>query len=294
MNRLSRDKRKMILSMLVEGSSMRSTARTVDVSINTVVKLMRDSGQVAADYHDARVRSVTAQRVQCDEIWSFCYAKQRNVGTAKAAPSGAGDVWTWTALDSDTKLMIAYTVGGRDADVAFAFIEDLRSRLANRVQLTTDGWGAYQPAVGYEFGADGVDYAMLVKIYGEPDQEDQRRYSPAKCLAVEQRQVYGDPDPAAISTSHVERHNLSMRMGMRRFTRLTNAFSKKVENHYLMVALYMLHYNWVRVHSSLRVTPAMEAGLTDTLHDMDWIVDLVDAAEPPPRRPDTYRKRLRS
>ena len=290
MNKLSRDKRKLILNLLVEGSSMQSIARTVGVSINTVTKLLVDAGTACAAYHDATVRNVASKRVQCDEIWAFVYAKQKNVEAAKAAPEGAGDVWTWTALDSDSKLLISYEIGTRDAGTAYEFIHDLKDRLANRVQLTTDGHRPYLEAVEDAFGA-GIDYAMLVKIYGEASREERRRYSPAKCLASEKRRIEGDPDPAAISTSHVERHNLSMRMGMRRFTRLTNAFSKKLANHLHMASLYAVHYNFLRLHKTLRVTPAMEAGLTDTLHDFDWLVDLIDAAAPKPNRPKTYRKR---
>ncbi len=290
MNKLSRDKRKLILNLLVEGSSMQSIARTVGVSINTVTKLLVDAGEACAAYHDQTVRNVAAKRVQCDEIWAFVYAKQKNVEAAKAAPQGAGDVWTWTALDSDSKLLISYEIGTRDAGTAYEFIHDLKNRLANRVQLTTDGHRPYLEAVEDAFGG-AIDYGMLVKIYGEASQEERRRYSPAKCLASEKRRIEGDPDPAAISTSHVERHNLSMRMGMRRFTRLTNAFSKKLENHLHMASLYAVHYNFLRIHKTLRVTPAMEAGLTDTLHDFDWLVDLIDAAAPKPNRPKTYKRR---
>ena len=202
----------------------------------------------------------------------------------------AGDAWTWAALDADTKLVVSYDVGDRSAGTAFEFIHDLKDRLASRVQLTTDGHRVYLEAVESAFGG-GIDYAMLVKIYGEATEEERRRYSPGKCLATDKRRILGDPDPAHVSTSYIERQNLSMRMGMRRFTRLTNAFSKKLENHYHMVSLYFVHYNFVKVHGSLRVTPAMAAGLTETLHDMDWLVDLVDAAAPEPNRPKTYRKR---
>ncbi len=289
MNRLPRDKRIQILNMLVEGMSMRAIARVAGVSFNTVSKLMIDAGKVCAAYHDETVREVTARRVQCDEIWAFVYAKEKNVETAKAAPEGAGDVWTWTALDSDSKLMISFDVGGRDAGIAHDFMHDLKARIANRVQLTTDGYGAYLEAVESAFGG-AVDYAQLVKIYGEAPEPERRRYSPAKCRGAEKRSITGDPDPAAISTSHVERHNLSIRMGLRRFTRLTNAFSKKAENHYWLFALYAVHYNFVRVHKTLRVTPAMEAGLTDTLHDMGWLADLIEAAQPKPNRPRTYKK----
>ena len=280
----------MILSLLVEGSSMRSISRTVGVSINTVTKLLEDAGAACAEYHDFTVRNVRSKRVQCDEIWAFCYAKQKNVERAKAAPMGAGDVWTWTALDSDSKLILSYEVGDRSAGTAYEFIHDLKNRLANRVQLTTDGYGTYLEAVRDAFGGH-IDYSMLVKIYGEAPEEERRRYSPARCLSTEQRRISGDPNEKHVSTSHVERQNLSMRMGMRRFTRLTNAFSKKVENHLHSCSLYFVHYNFVRIHKSLRVTPAMQAGLTDTLHDMDWLVDLVEAAAPTPDRPKRYRTR---
>lgn len=290
MNKLSREKRITILNLLVEGMSMRATARAAGVSFNTVKKLLIDAGQACAAHHDAAVRNVRARRVQCDEIWSFVYAKQKNVETAKAAPEGAGDVWTWTALDSDSKLMISYDMGARDAGVAYTLMHDLKDRISTRIQLTTDGLNVYLEAVEDAFGG-AIDYAMLVKIYGEATEEERRRYSPAKCLAAEKRRIEGDPDPAAISTSHVERHNLSIRMSLRRFTRLTNAFSKKIQHHFWLFAIYATHYNFVRVHGSLRVTPAMEAGLTDTLHDMGWLVDLVDESAPKPRRPKSYRKR---
>ena len=270
---------------------MRSTSRIEEVSINTVTKLLVDTGNACAAYHDATVRNVPSKRIQCDEIWSFCYAKDKNVERAKAAPQGAGDVWTWTALDSDSKLIVSYEIGDRYARTAFDFMHDLKGRLGNRVQLTTDGHRVYLEAVESAFGG-AIDYAMLVKIYGEPEELERRRYSPAKCLDTRHVRICGKPDPTAISTSHVERHNLSMRMGMRRFTRLTNAFSKKLENHLHMVSLYAVHYNFCRIHKSLRVTPAIEAGLTNTLHNMDWLMDLVEAAAPKPRRPKTYRPRI--
>lgn len=277
MNKLPLHKRVMILSLLVEGSSMRSISRTVGVSINTVTKLLVEAGEACAAYHDEAVRDVKASRVQCDEIWSYCYAKQKNVGKAKAAPDGAGDVWTWTALESETKLILAWEVGDRSVQTAIEFMDDLRARLANRVQLMTDGHKAYLEAVEGAFGGD-VDFAQLVKLYGDdPNRGPERKYSPSVCKGAKKRIVEGRPDKAAISTSHVERHNLTMRMGMRRFTRLTNAFSKKLENHLHMLSLYFVHYNFCRVHKSLRMSPAMAAGVSNTLRDMEWIVSLIDA-----------------
>ena len=224
-------------------------------------------------------------------IWSFCYAKQKHVPTAKAALAGAGDVWTWTAIDADTKLIIAYEIGDRSAATGFEFMNDLRLRLANWVQLTTDGHAAYLSAVEGSFGAD-IDYAMLVKQYGQPaGAEQERRYSPPECIGIDVRRVEGYPHSDHISSSYVERQNLTMRMGMRRFTRLTNAFSKELENHLHMLSLYFAHYNLCRRHMILRVSPAMAAGLTDVLHDLKWIVDLIETRTPPPTRPRTYRKR---
>lgn len=278
--------------MLVEGVSMRSVSRIADVSIVTISKLLVDAGEACAAHHDEYVVNVKASRVQCDEIWAFCYAKQKNVPKAKTAPVGAGDVWTWTAIDRDTKLLIAYEVGDRSGATAREFIADLRNRLANRVQLTTDGHKVYLEAVDKAFGID-VDYAQLIKIYGnEPGNTTDVRYSPGECIGIEKRPVMGKPVEADISTSHVERQNLNMRMGMRRFTRLTNAFSKKVANHMAMVALYTTHYNFVRIHKSLRMTPAMAAGLTTELRDTEWIVSLIDARAPKPNRPKTYRPRI--
>jgi IS1 family transposase len=267
MNKLDVAKRAQILAMLCEGSSMRSVSRLCDVSINTVSKLLVDAGRFCAGFHDAKVRGVKAKRVQVDEIWSFTGAKQKNVPTMKAPMDGAGDTWTWTAIEADTKLIVSHFVGGRDGDCAAMFIDDLRSRLANRVQLTSDGHKAYLNAVEGAFGAD-VDYAMLVKLYGASPDSVKGRYSPADCTGIIKTPIEGKPDMAHVSTSYAERQNLTMRMSMRGFTRLTNAFSKKFENHAHMVAIYAVHYNWLRVHKSLRVTPAMAAGLTDKL--MSW------------------------
>lgn len=279
MNKLPRAKRIQILSMLCEGSSMRSISRVVDVSINTVAKLLVDAGETCAAYHDEYVRGVKARRIQCDEIWSFCYAKQKNVATAKRKDLAYGDAWTWTALDSDSKLLVSYLVGGRDSAYAMALMDDLQERLANRVQLTTDGHKAYLEAVEGAFGAD-VDYAMLVKLYGESP-EAEKRYSPAQCIGARKTAIEGNPDPNHISTSHVERQNLTMRMQMRRFTRLTNGFSKKVANHCHMVALYTVWYNFVKMHKTLKMTPAMVARVSDRLWSVGDIVDLIEVAEAP-------------
>ena len=281
MNKLDIKTRVTILNLLVEGSSMRSISRITGVSINTVTKLLEDAGRACAAYHDVTVRNVKAAQVQCDEIWSFCYAKDKNVATAVAAPEGAGDVWTWTAIDRDSKMILAFEVGDRSADTARDFMFDLADRLANRVQLTTDGYGAYLKAVGDAFAAD-IDYAMLIKLYGEPTgvKGHERKYSPAECTGAKKEPIFGKPDPAMISTSHVERQNLTMRMGMRRFTRLTNGFSKKLENHLHMLSLYFVHYNFVRIHKTLKMTPAMAAGVSDTLHDMTWLAGMIEAAAP--------------
>ena len=290
MNKLPSAKRAAILTALCEGASMRSTSRMADVSINTVAKLLEDAGEACAAHHDATVRGVKAKRVQCDEIWSFCYAKAKNVETAKAAPEEAGDVWTWTALEADTKLIVSYLVGGRDAGYAHAFMEDVAGRLANRVQLTTDAHRPYLQAVEGAFGAD-VDYAMLVKLYGDAPESAKGRYSPPECKGARKTRVQGRPDPAHVSTSYVERHNLTMWMHMRRFTRLTNGFSKKALNHAHMVALYTCWYNFVRIHKTLRVTPAMAAGLTDRLWSMEDVVALLDAREAPAAKRGPYKPR---
>ena len=289
MNRLPTNRRVQILSMMVEGSSMRSISRVVGVSINTVTKLLIQAGVACAAYHDEHVQDVKCARVQCDEIWSFCYAKGKNVKTAKAAPSFAGNVWTWTALDSDSKMILSWMVGDRDYNSAVQFMSDLEMRLANRVQLTTDAHRAYLNAVEDTFGPD-VDYAQLIKLYGEPKEKGpERKYSPAICTGAKKKRIEGKPNPEYVSTSHVERHNLTMRMSMRRFTRLTNAFSKKIENHIHMLSLYFLHYNFCRIHKSLRVSPAMEAGVADALYDMKWIVGLIDARAPKPGRRGSYK-----
>lgn len=279
-----------ILSMLCEGSSMRSISRVTGVSINTVSKMLVDAGNACAAFHDGVVRNVKSEHIQADEVWSFCYAKQKNVAAAKAAPEEAGDVWTWTALDADSKMIVSFLVGGRDADYASAFINDLASRLANRVQLTTGGHAAYLEAVEGAFGGE-VDYAMLVKIYGEPKGASQeRRSSPGECCGTRKDVIEGEPDNKKISTSYVERSNLSLRMHIRCFTRLTKAFSKKFENHVHMVSLYTVFYNFVRIHKTLKMSPAMAAAVTDELLEMGDIVKLIDAAAPKPGRPKSFRK----
>jgi IS1 family transposase len=288
MNRLSTEDRARILHLLCEGMSIRSITRLTGVSKNTVAKLLVDAGKACTAYHDANVRAVPAKRVQVDEIWSFTYAKQKNVPTAKAAPETAGDTWTWTAIDADSKLIVSYLVGGRDAEYAMWFMDDLASRLANRVQLTSDGHKAYLQAVEGAFGCD-VDYAQLVKMYG-PTITAPGRYSPAECTGAKKVPVMGSPDYAGVSTSYVERQNLTMRMHMRRFTRLTNAFSKKVENHAHAVALHMMYYNFVRIHKTLRVTPAMAAGVSDRLWEIGDIAALVDAADAKPTKRGPYKK----
>jgi IS1 family transposase len=290
MNKLPLAKRVQILAMLCEGSSMRSISRVADVSINTVSKLLVEAGEACLAIHDKEVRNVKASRIQCDEIWSFCYAKAKNVSDAKAAPEGAGDVWTWTALDSDSKLMVAYFIGDRGAESAMYLMDNLQSRLSNRVQLTTDGYRAYLEAVEGAFGGD-IDYAQLVKLYGElGGHSPERRYSPMVCTGALKRKVEGNPDPRHVSTSHVERMNLSIRMQTRRFTRLTNAFSKKFDNHVHALALYFCFYNFCRIHKSLRVTPAMAAGITDRLWSLEDVVAKIDELAPAPKPRGPYKK----
>lgn len=292
MNKLDAKTRALIIRLLVEGNSIRATSRIADVSKNTVNKLLIDAGKACAAYHDEHVRGVAATHVQADEIWAFCYAKQKNVAAAKAAPAEAGDIWTWTALDPASKLMISYTVGDRSQRTAREFMFDLAARIEGRCQLTTDGHGAYLKAVADAFGGD-VDYAMLVKQYGDPTgtKGHERKYSPAECTGAIKEPILGKPDMAMVSTSHVERQNLTMRMGMRRFTRLTNAFSKKAENHAYAVALHFMHYNFCRTHKSLRMTPAMAAGLSASPWEVEDIVALVDAAEPAPKKRGPYKPR---
>lgn len=274
MNKLPLAKRCQIIAALVEGSSLRSTARMVGVSLNTVTKLLVDVGHACAAYQHVALRDLPCRRLQVDEIWSFCGMKQRNIPEGREGEIGIGDVWTFTAIDAETKLVPCWLVGLRDADHAIHFVTDLASRLSNRVQLTTDGHRMYLSAVEEAFGG-AVDYAMLVKIYGRPP-ADESRYSPAECIGCEQHRIEGNPDPDHISTSFVERQNLTMRMRMRRFTRLTNAFSKKLANHEAAIALHFMHYNFVRRHLTLRMPPALKAGVTDHLWTIEEVVRRTD------------------
>lgn len=285
--------RALIIRLLVEGNSIRATSRIADVSKNTVTKLLEDAGKACAKFHDENVRDVEAKHVQADEIWAFCYAKAKNVEGAKAAPEDAGDIWTWTAMDRDSKLMISYTVGDRSQHTAREFMFDLAGRLATRIQLTTDGHGGYLKAVTDAFSGD-VDYAMLIKHYGDltGQKGHERKYSPAVCTGAKKEAIFGKPDMDQVGTSHIERQNLTMRMGMRRFTRLTNAFSKKAENHAYAVALHFMHYNFCRIHKTLRVTPAMAANLVGSPWTVDDIVALVEKAEnAKPKTRGPYKKK---
>lgn len=292
MNKLSADDRARILHLLCEGMSIRAVTRTTGTSKNTVVKLLNDAGAALGAYQDHVFRNLQCERVQVDEIWSFTYAKERNVAKAVAAPEVAGDTWTWTAIDADSKLVFSVMVGGRDAEYADAFMQDVASRLTNRVQLTSDGHRAYFQAVRDAFHGE-VDYAMLVKLYGPSGVGGgQSRYSPIPLTGIKKTRVTGSPDMDHVSTSYVERQNLTMRMHMRRFTRLTNGFSKKVENHANAVALHFAYYNFVRIHKTLRMSPAMAAGVTDKLWEMSDLVAVVEAAEAPVAKiRGPYRKR---
>ena len=290
MNRLSNADRAKILNLLCEGMGVNAACRISGASKMTVLKLLADAGQACSDYLDANVRGLTSKRIECDEIWSFCYAKQKNVAKAVAAPEGAGDVWTWTAIDADSKLMVSYLVASRDAGSAYAFMHDVAARLNNRVQLTTDGYKPYLAAVSDAFNND-VDYAQLVKVYGQPaDSTDRRRYSPAECSGTIVGKTIGKPDHDYISTSYIERSNLTVRMQNRRFTRLTNAFSKKLDNHIHSFSLFAMHYNYCKIHKTLRVTPAMEAGLTDHVWNHEEIIELL-ASDDQPKKRGPYKKR---
>ena len=283
-------KRAQILGFLVEGMSLRAASRLADCSINTVTKLLVDVGMACAEYQDCALRNLPCKRIQCDEIWSFVGAKERNVPDERKGEFGIGDVWTWTAIDADSKLVASWMVGERNAEAAGAFIDDLAGRLANRVQLTSDGLRLYVRAVEEAFGGD-VDYAMLVKHYGEGPQGPDRKYSPAEYVSAEKRRITGRPDKAHVSTSFVERQNLTMRMSCRRFTRLTNAFSKKVENHAHAVALHFMYYNFGRIHKTLRVTPAMEAGVSKHVWSLEEIAALVP--EPVAKKRGPYKARAK-
>jgi IS1 family transposase len=285
MNSLDIKTRAQVVAALVEGNSIRSTSRMTGVARNTVAKLLVDLGTVCAEYHHRHVRNLRVNYLECDEIWSFVGAKKKNA-TPEQKAQGWGDTWTWVALDAETKLCVSYLVGGRGYGWARDFMDDCASRISNRVQITTDAHKAYLRAVESAFGE--LDYAQLHKIYGHPTEEEQRRYSPAQCIGSDLKVVCGNPDPEHVSTSYVERQNLTMRMSMRRFTRLTNGFSKKIENHIHAVAIHFMYYNFCRIHQTLRVTPAMEAGLSGT----PWsIADLCELIEP--KKPVTAEKRER-
>jgi len=273
MNRLSTADRVRVVAALVEGNSIRATVRMTGVAKNTIAKLLAELGRACADYHEQHVRNVKAARIQCDEIWSFVGMKDKNVPQSRKGEAGVGSVWTWTALDADSKLIVSYLLGDRDVGTATDFMNDVAGRLANRVQLTTDGHRSYLDAVDAAFVGD-VDYAQLVKIYGA-ERPGEARYSPAVCTGAKPTPIIGQPEKKHISTSYVERQNLTMRMGMRRFTRLTNAFSKKIENHFYAVALHFMYYNFCRIHQTLRVTPAMQAGLSDHVWEIEELIALV-------------------
>jgi IS1 family transposase len=282
MNKLNREKQTQIIHCLVEGMSLRATARMCDVAFNSVLNLLPRIGMVCAEYQDRTLTGLKCKRIQVDECWSFCYAKEKNVPAEKKGKFGFGDVWTWVAIDADTKLVPSFMVGNRDAKSAMMFIDDLAGRLASRVQLTSDGLRVYLEAIEGAFGSE-IDYAQLIKTYAASQEET--RYSPAVCTSCEPKPVMGHPHPKHISTSFVERANLSMRMGMRRFTRLTNAFSKKVENHAYMVALYYMHYNFAKIHGTLRCTPAMEAGIANHIWEIEEIAALLPEPTFGPRGP---------
>ncbi len=288
MNKLSAGKRTQVIKALIEGCSINSTVRMTGVSKPTVLKLLEDVGEACRAYQDRTFKNLKTQRVQVDEIWSFCYAKEKNVPTEKQGQFGYGDVWTWVAIDADTKLVPSWLVGRRDAICASEFLADVSKRLSNRVQLTSDGLKSYLVAVEDAFGSE-IDYAQLVKVYGKP--QDEHRYSPAQCTGIHMHPISGNPDLDHVSTSYIERQNLTMRMHMRRFTRLTNGFSKKIDNHAAAIALHYMNYNFCKVHKTLRVTPTMEAGLTDHVWDVKEVVALLEASEGKPGKRGPYKKR---
>jgi IS1 family transposase len=277
MNQMDNAKRAQVLMALVEGNSIRSICRMYGVGKNTIARLLVDAGVACSAYQNTALTNLQAKRIQCDEIWSFIGAKDKNVSIENQGKFGIGSVWTWVAMDADNKLICSWMVGDRSATAAHAFMEDLAPRLANRVQLTTDGYQIYLNAVDNAFGSD-IDYGMLIKVYGETS-ESEKRYSPAECIGCERKRIMGNPDEKHISTSYVERQNLTMRMHMRRFTRLTNGFSKKLENHIAAVALHFMYYNFIKIHGTLRCTPAMAAGVSDKLWDMTDVVRLVEERE---------------
>lgn len=278
MNKLPAEKRAQAIQMMAEGIALRAITRLTGINRTTLLKLLVDAGKAFSEYQDRTLVNLSCKRLQLDEAWAFCYAKQKNVATAKSAPEGAGDIWTWVGLDADTKLVVSWHVGGRDSEAAMTFINDLAPRLSSRVQLTSDGHKPYLQAIEGAFGAD-IDYAMLIKTYGAAPESAKGRYSPAECTGAITSAITGNPDPKHVSTSFVERQNLNIRMGNRRMTRLTNAFSKKAENHEHMMAIYFMHYNFVRIHQTLKITPAMAAGVTNELWEMSDMVDRLEAWE---------------
>jgi IS1 family transposase len=289
MNTLQNDERIRVVAALVEGNSIRSTSRMTGVARNTVTKLLVDLGTACMAFHDKHVRHVRVRRLQCDEIWAYIGAKAKNVSVEKKE-IGWGDIWTWVGMDADTKLVVSYLVGGRGAGWAHDFMQDCAKRIKGRVQVTTDGHKAYLEAVESAFGMD-CDYAQIQKIFGASD-EPEKRYSPATCIGCDLKVVSGNPDPEHISTSYVERQNLTMRMSMRRFTRLTNALSKKLENHAYAVALHFMYCNYVRIHQTLRVTPAMESGLSDHAWTIEEMLQVMNAMMPKPAKRGPYKERI--
>ena len=274
MNKLTTAKQVQVVSALIEGNSIASIVRMTGVAKTTILRLMTKFGEACQAFHDREVRDVPARRIQCDEVWAFCHCKQKNVRDELKGTIGIGDIWTWTALDADTKLMVGWAIGTRDGGYAAEFMNDIAGRLSNRVQLTTDGHKAYLDAVNDAFGTN-VDYAMLIKVYG-PELAGPGRYSPPACIGTQTCAVSGNPDRSHVSTSYVERSNLTVRMGMRRYTRLTNGFSKKFENHIAMTTIFFVHYNYCRIHQTLKTTPAMQAGLTDRLWEIEDLLKLMD------------------
>lgn len=289
MNKLSSKERAKILYMLCEGNSIRSIVRITGASKNTISKLLIDAGKACAAYHETNVRDLKTTRIEVYEIWSFTYAKQKNAKTAKAAPTNSGDTWIWTAIDADSRMLMSYLVGGRDAEYAMWFMDDLRSRLANRVQLTSDEHISYIQGAEGASGAD-VDCAQLIRMYGNAPESFKCQYSPADCKDIKKRRIEGEPEKKLVSASYVERANLTMRMHMRRFTGLTEGFSKKIENHAYAVALHMMYYNFVRIHKTLRMSPAMSAGVSNTLWKVKDIVKLVELAEVKPKKRGPFKK----